>query len=64
MKDYSEVVSSLEQSLEYLLDAKSDSRYIEGVEGIIVYEELDRLALLIRMSIDRVLAWERDFVRD
>jgi hypothetical protein len=54
-----EILDSLEQGLNSILDARSDSRYIQGIEGIVIFEELDRLALLTKLAIEKIAAMDR-----
>lgn len=59
MENYREVVESLEQGLEHIRNARDDSKYIQGIDGIVAYEELDRLLLLTRLAVNRLAVWEK-----
>lgn len=56
----SEVVYQLELSLENLKNARDDSKFMEGIEGIVTFEELDRLVLLTNLALERVTKMENN----
>ena len=60
MKNLTDVIESLEFSLHNILDARADSKYIQGVEGIVAYEELDTLATMIKLKLEKLKGWAKE----
>lgn len=54
MESIRDVADSLEQALSNIQDARDDTRHIQGIDAIVAYEELDRLALLTKLALERV----------
>lgn len=59
MKDLTDVIENLEFSLHNILDARADAKYVQGMEGIVAYEELDTLATIVKLKIEKLKGWEK-----